>query len=91
MTILTDELSEKVARRICAAANDCINDKCESCEKSWPKYLPEARAALTAILPMLVEECAKAARGHDNNGWSSYSEGRQNAASDVRSLMTKEK
>lgn len=102
MTILTDDLIEKAARAINAlVCADAIEQGCTA-DGIWDslhepvkaELLEEARAALEAALPSLVERCAKEAEGVPSYGSDDFTQGvdtgRMNAAESIRSLLNKE-
>jgi hypothetical protein len=87
--ILTDAVIEKAAR---ALANNAIGTKGECLEQ----YVIQASAALEAVLPDIIEACAKVAEGvpsyaHDDDFSNGVDSGRANAAEDIRSLSPKQK
>jgi hypothetical protein len=64
MTVLTDDLIEKAARAIWEDKTGLL-DWSHSCAQDI--YRRSARACLTAVLPDVVEACAKVAE--DNSTW----------------------
>lgn len=73
MTILSDAIIEKAARAIYELGNGPIN----ACRD-------EARAALSAILPDIIEECAKVAENEPN--YDEFESGQSVAARAIRAL-----
>lgn len=90
MTILTDDLIEKAAEALNPGAFIRCHCNCSCCKhehnRAQDMARREARAALRAILPDLVESAAKVAEGHDPNALI-Y---RWVLARDIRSLLNKE-
>lgn len=65
MTILTDELIEKAARAAYEDWKEEFDGPAWENSAGQDRWKSRARAALTAALPLIVEECAKVAEDHD--------------------------
>lgn len=86
MTILTDEIVEKAAEALCKSMATSPVEWRDVTERGRKLYRRDARAALQAVLPDVVETAAKMAEGHDPNALV-Y---RWVLARDIRSLLNKE-